>query len=54
MVGARIGAKTHRITEERATCCSPFADAPPNFLALLVVTHFMLFVDRVNLAARPE
>jgi hypothetical protein len=28
--------------------------APRNFLALLVVTHFILFVDRVNLAARPE
>ena len=28
--------------------------ATRNFLALLVVTHFILFVDRVNLDARPE
>ena len=28
--------------------------ATRNFLALLVVTHFILFVDRVCLAARPE
>jgi len=28
--------------------------ATRNLLPLLVVTHFILFVDRVNLAARPE
>ena len=28
--------------------------ATRNFLSLLVVTHFILFVDRITPAARPE
>jgi hypothetical protein len=38
--------------KERATCGSPSAHAPPGvFWPSLVLMHFILFIERVNLAA---
>jgi hypothetical protein len=54
-VGARIGAKNTPHYGGEGNMLFAFSGrATRNFLALLVMTHFILFVDRVNLAARPE